>query len=132
MRKALMIAFGLVTAWPLVYGFVFVGYALGVGVWNRDGSHSDTGEESPGLNAIITLHVITMFWECVLIALYIYNVFKNDRVHKDKKALWAVVLFLGNIVAMPIYWYLYIWRQDSRALTTVNAAATDLAGCARP
>ena len=26
------------------------------------------------------------------------------------KALWAIVLFLGNIFAMPVYWYLYIWK----------------------
>jgi hypothetical protein len=39
------------------------------------------------------------------------NVFRNDRVDKDKKVLWAVVLFMGNMIAMPIYWYLYIWRE---------------------
>jgi multisubunit Na+/H+ antiporter MnhB subunit len=43
--------------------------------------------------------------------IYIINVFGNDRVEKDKKALWAVVLFLGSILAMVVYWYLYIWRQ---------------------
>jgi cytosine/uracil/thiamine/allantoin permease len=46
-----------------------------------------------------------------LMVFYIVNVFRNDRVDKDKKALWAVVLFMGNMIAMPIYWYLYIWRE---------------------
>jgi hypothetical protein len=40
------------------------------------------------------------------------NVFRNDHVDKDKKVLWAVVLFMGNMIAMPIYWYLYIWREE--------------------
>jgi hypothetical protein len=25
--------------------------------------------------------------------------------------LWAAVLFLGNITAMPVYWYLYVRRE---------------------
>jgi hypothetical protein len=39
------------------------------------------------------------------------NVFRNDQVEKDKKVLWAVVIFMGNMIAMPIYWYLYIWKD---------------------
>ncbi|NLG84554.1 MAG: hypothetical protein GX493_08130 [Firmicutes bacterium] len=50
--------------------------------------------------------------------MYIVNVFNTDLVDKDKKALWAVVLFFGNIIAMPIYWYLYIWREPKVAQQT--------------
>jgi hypothetical protein len=61
-----------------------------------------------------------------LMAFYIVNVFRNDRVDKDKKALWAVVLFMGNMIAMPIYWYLYIWREapavDSPAPSVLKGA----------
>jgi hypothetical protein len=53
-----------------------------------------------------------------LLGIYIVNVFKNDRVSKDKKALWVVVLFLGNMIAMPVYWYLYIWEEDDRNIGT--------------
>jgi len=34
-----------------------------------------------------------------------------DLIDKDKKVLWAVVIFMGSMIAMPIYWYLYIWKQ---------------------
>jgi len=46
--------------------------------------------------------------------IYIKNVFKNERISQDKKALWVVVLFLGGFVAMPIYWYLYIWKEPKQ------------------
>jgi hypothetical protein len=46
----------------------------------------------------------------VLIFVYIRYLFKTDTVPKDKKALWAVVLFLGNMISMPIFWYLYVWK----------------------
>lgn len=60
---------------------------------------------------IIPLHLLTMLWIISLTIFYMANVFRNDRVNKDMKVLWAVVLFMGSIIAMPIYWYLYIWRD---------------------
>lgn len=47
-----------------------------------------------------------------LTVFYMVNVFRNDRVEKDKKVLWAVVIFMASVIAMPIYWYLYIWRES--------------------
>ena len=69
---------------------------------------------------IFVLHGITIGWLWVLLAIYIYNVFHNDGVGKDKKALWAVVLFLGNMIAMPIYWYLYVRPDDSTLRTSAE------------
>jgi hypothetical protein len=60
-----------------------------------------------------------MLWVVVLMVIYIVNVFKNDRVDKDKKVLWAIVLFMGSMIAMPIYWYLYIWKSEP--VSTVSA-----------
>jgi len=46
-----------------------------------------------------------------LIIFYIVHLFTTDRVRQDKKALWAVVLFLGNFFAMPVYFYFYVWQD---------------------
>jgi hypothetical protein len=61
-----------------------------------------------------------------LTVFYIVNVFRNERVDKDKKVLWAVVLFMGNMIAMPIYWYLYIWKEPAvtSAPLPLNSADT--------
>jgi len=59
---------------------------------------------------ILPLHLFTMLEIFVLIAIYIMHIFKTDVVVQDKKALWAVVIFCGNMIAMPVYWYLYIWK----------------------
>ena len=32
-----------------------------------------------------------------------------ERVSQDKKVLWAIVLFMGHVIAMPIFFWLYIW-----------------------
>lgn len=57
--------------------------------------------------------VIVLTW--CLIGFYIYYLFKTDHVKQDYKALWAVVLFLGNMLAMPVFWYLYIWKPADNA-----------------
>lgn len=89
---------------------------------------SPGGEESgpPFFFAVfIALHLFTMLWLMGLTVFYMVNVFRNDRVDKDKKVLWAVVIFMGNMIAMPIYWYLYIWKE-------VPAGTSDLENDARP
>jgi hypothetical protein len=58
--------------------------------------------------------------ECwVLVAAYIVYVFKTRHVPAEKRALWAAVLFFGNFIAMPVFWFLYVWRP----LRSPHAAA---------
>jgi hypothetical protein len=46
----------------------------------------------------------------LLVASYIIYVFKSRHVPSGKKVLWAAVLFFGNMLAMPVFWFLYVWR----------------------
>jgi len=64
---------------------------------------------------IFPLHFLTMLELFALLVIYIVHLFNTHRVPQDKKALWAVVLFLGNMIAMPIYWYLYIWKEPKQS-----------------
>jgi hypothetical protein len=67
---------------------------------------------------LFILQFLTILLIFGLIAFYLVHIFKTDRVSQDKKALWAVVICLGNAFAMPIYWYLYIWRDVKQVHTT--------------
>ncbi len=62
-------------------------------------------------NTTFRLQLLFMALSVALLVFYIVHVFRTDRVPADKKALWAVVLFLGNFLAMPVYWYLYVWPK---------------------
>ena len=71
---------------------------------------------STGLIAVIfPLHLLMMLLIAALTVFYIVDIFRNSRVDKDKKALWAIVIFMGNIIAMPIYWYMYFWKEQPAA-----------------
>lgn len=38
----------------------------------------------------------------------------STAVPKGKRGLWAAVLFLGNMFALPFFWFWYIWRASDR------------------
>jgi len=110
MSNSTKVALGIATLWPSVYVLIFIGvwFYMLLSVTLRPGGN----EGAPfWMIAIFVVHGITMLWNIALLAIYIFNVFNNARVDNDRKVLWAVVLFFGNVIAMPIYWYLYIWRE---------------------
>jgi hypothetical protein len=102
------ILIGVLTAWPLVYFILFFVFMFGTVIISGFFGREPLG----GLIVLVfVLHMFTILLSFALIAFYIVFLFKTDRVDADKKALWAVVLFLGNMIAMPVFYYLYIWKK---------------------
>jgi hypothetical protein len=108
MSRGTAITLAVFTAWPFLYMIIFmvtwICMVMSIG--------SDAHPEPPGVMFIglMVLHLLTMLEIMGLLVIYLVHLFRTDRVPQDKKALWAVVLFLGNMLAMPVYWYLYVWR----------------------
>jgi len=63
-------------------------------------------------DTVFRWHLGIMGLVLALTILYMVHLFRTDRVPADKKALWAVVLLLGNVLAMPVYWYFYMWPKQ--------------------
>lgn len=124
MKKSYKVLLGAATIWPFIYLALFIVFIFATIFLTRggvpDGGASGGGFPIPVV-LIFSLHSLTILWVWALIAFYIVNVFRNDRIDKDKKVLWAVVLFMGNMLVMPVYWYLYIWRDDGVPSTTSHA-----------
>ncbi len=113
MSKTIKLLLGLVTIWPFAYLILFFITIFSLVIFSTG---DQTGSGPPPLIALIfPLHLLTMLVIMALTVFYMVNVFRNERVVKDQKVLWAVVLFLGNVLAMPIYWYLYIWKEGQPA-----------------
>ena len=115
LSRPVKVLVGAVTLWPLAYmvGFfvlVFGGMAWGLAHQGQRLGHPEWA--GVGFLGLMVVHVATMFLGFALTAFYIVFVFKSDRVPADKKALWAVVLFLGSMVAEPIFFVLYIWPEE--------------------
>ena len=121
MSKPIKIALLLVSLWPFLYVILFFIFFISTAFYI--GASDGKGADLPiGFAIIFCLHVLTMLLIMALTVFYMVNVFRNDRVEKDKKVLWAVVLFMGNMIAMPIYWYLYIWKEPAVAPLPLRSA----------
>ena len=97
MKKPNKIILGIATLWPILYMAIFFVFIFSqLFLFSQKGAPSPSGPPTMFF-VIFGLHFLTMLWLFVLLIIYIINVFRNDWVENDKKALWAVVLFLGNM-----------------------------------
>jgi uncharacterized membrane protein (DUF485 family) len=108
-RRAVLVIGGL-TIWPFVYAAMFV--SVFAYTWLSVPQRPGAGE--PLLfKYIFPLHCLTMLLMFALTGIYVFHAYKTDRIAADKKVLWVLILFLGNLVAFPIYWYLHMWRDTA-------------------
>src|SRR5262245_16588551 len=110
MSKGKAIALAVLTSWPIAYIVLFICTAFVMIL--SDGTGGGQSTMSPVERIILPLHFLTMLVMLALLVVYGSDVFKTDRISQDKKPLWVVVLFLGNVIAMPVYWYVYIWKAS--------------------
>jgi hypothetical protein len=107
---------GALSLWPLVYMFVFIAFMFGMVFFIDQAASNGSHQQGPpaAFMLLFAVHMGTILMMFGLIAFYMVYLFKSDRVAQDKKALWAVVLFLGGMIAMPVFFYLYIWPDAPR------------------
>ena len=115
MKKSIAIVWGLITLLPFAYFVYFISVVSGFE------PAKSAAEAEAEFNSIFRLHMLNMLLILALIISYIVYLFKTEHVAKDKKALWAVVLFMGNMLSMPIFWFLYVWRPISGKIIDADA-----------
>jgi hypothetical protein len=123
MKKSTKILLAIATIWPFLYMIFFFVFMFSMFSSMSLKSPPEVGAFNNFFTVIIPLHVLTILLIVGLTIFYIVNVFRNDRVAQDKKALWAVVLFLGNVIAFPVYWYFYIWPEGKALSKTAPPQA---------
>jgi hypothetical protein len=82
----------------------------------------------PGFELMLPVHVCSLFLEVGLLIFYLIHTFKNTKASDAMR----IVLGLGHLflpfVAMPIYYYLYIWRVNPPEWAAVRARKVDQLG----
>ena len=106
--RSLAAVLGIISVWPAVYFLSFMALMFGA-VFGRDDSRF-----SSWFDAIFVVHLLTMLVMIGLLAFYVVHLFKNETMASDRRVLWAIVLFMGNAFAFPVYWYLYVWQDVRR------------------
>ena len=104
---------GLATAWTLLYPLLFFAVALlltlGVAVMPVD-------QQSSGppvlFFAIFPLHCLTILIMLGLMVFYLAHIIKNRSVSDNVRVVFGVGIYLMPYIAMPVYYYFFIWRDD--------------------
>jgi hypothetical protein len=93
------------TVWPIVYFVLFMSFM--VFTFASIGSRTEKAPTLDLFKFIFPLHLLTMLLMIALTAVYVVHAFRDDEVPSDKRTLWVLVLFLGNMFAFPVYWWFY-------------------------
>lgn len=98
------LALGLLTVVPVVWFFTALG-VLVVSVITRGVAQEDLILPR---ELLFVGHVVAALLSLCLLVFYLRHAFRNPRLSKDARALWAVLIVVANVFVMPAYWWLYL------------------------
>lgn len=101
--KGSKVLLGLATLWPIVYVAAFF-LLIAARVLVRPLS-------PPARTALFVFHFGTIVWTIGLLAWYLRFLFRSDRVAPEYKLPWALALVLGNVVALPVFFWRAVWKE---------------------
>ena len=75
-----------------------------------------------GFVALFGIHMISIMLMFVLLALYLVLAIKREAFDQTTRIMWIVLICLAGNLAMPVYWFLYVWRAEAPgdSLTTTS------------
>lgn len=113
LNKPLKILVGLGTLWlsiyPLLFLAVWLFMAMGMGFFVNAPSQTEPPFFILPFFAIFPLHCLTILLQFVLMAFYLIHVIKNTKADETVKIILGVGCFFIPFIAMPVYFYVYIW-----------------------
>jgi hypothetical protein len=68
-----------------------------------------------GASSFVVFRLILGISGLLLMAGFIRHVLRSDAVPPEKRGFWVAVLLIGNIFALPFFWFWYIRKAESPA-----------------
>jgi hypothetical protein len=112
------------TAWPPIYFVLFMSFMAFA--FASFGQRAGKAPQVDWFMLIFPAHLLTMVLMFALTAVYVVHAFRNDELASDKRTLWVIILFFGNMLAFPVYWWFYV--RPNRAHHLEGVAAEHSAG----
>jgi len=107
------ILLGLATLLPFAYQPVFMRYML------NPYAHRMEQHDFAGMMRIFALfmpiHGLVVLLVMGVLVFFLVHAFTSARITGRARTIWAVALFLGNMLVMPFYWYFNIWREPTQS-----------------
>ena len=100
--RPLQFALGVCTLWPLAR-FVYDNYDMLV-------SGGDPANPFREWRPTTLLDFSSLALYLALLVFFLIYTYRSARVPTDKRAAWTFFLLFAGFVAMPLFWFMYIWR----------------------
>ena len=81
-----------------------------------------------GIMLLFGAHFLTIILVMGLMPLYIILVVKDEGHDQTMRIIWVVLMCMAAMLAMPIYWFLYVWRERGPGSGAVVGAPPTFAG----
>lgn len=114
MKKSTKIILGLNTLLPLlVIALMFFYY------WNLIVVMEELGNNNPDVLGFgMEIDLLLLYLGCVilsapLIFFYLIHIRSNAFIPQDQVRFWQTFIFILPVPVVHIYWYKFIWKQDS-------------------
>jgi hypothetical protein len=125
LSKSIKILIGLTTVWvaayPLLFFIVWLFMMFSIGF-----TPPSSGEGFPlfmvPFFAIFPLHCITILLQFGLSIFYLVHIIKNRDASETLRIILGVGTFFLPFVAMPIYYYLFVWPEQPPAWVTAQGS----------
>jgi hypothetical protein len=126
--KPFKILIGAATLWFAVYPFLFIGaMILSMGILPIFARNVNSPDAFfPVFGLIFPLHFCTIFLAFGLMVFYLIHVIKNTKADETIRIVLGVGTYFLPFIAMPIYYYLYIWLDSPPAWAAAKTKNADL------
>ena len=119
LSNPLRIAIGFATVWQALYPLLFLAVWLsmvlgmvGFGLAPETAPEEGAPVFLVAFLAIFPLHCLTMLLQMGLMGFYLVHVIKNTVALDTLRIILGVGLFCMPFIAMPVYYYLYVWLDE--------------------
>ncbi len=114
LSKPIKVLVGVGTAWLILYPllFIVVWFTMFRGFMSLGEEAGPPAFITSLFPAILPLHCLTIIIQFALMAFYLFHVIKNNAGSDVLRVILGIGVFFMPYVAMPIYFFLYIWPQQ--------------------
>ena len=105
--------------------FTAVPFVIWMGMWCGLQEMSAEGRAA-GFRWIINAGFVSVIGVWGLVGFYICHMLRNKHVDKKESVLWCLMFFLTHLLAMSVYWCLYIWNHEPAVDRPSESASTAL------
>ena len=73
-----------------------------------------------GIGLFFLCHMLTILLMFVLMPLYIILAVRDERHDQTTRIVWIILICMMGNLAMPVYWYLYVWPARPAMLSETS------------